>query len=110
MKPNSSNIQHCCASMVNALTLDCKLHSDKFDCPDVLISYSEKFNEYGIIIHNGGTASSRISYCPWCGKKLPESMRQKWFDEIEKLGIDPWKEDVPQKYETNEWYSEKQGE
>jgi hypothetical protein len=26
------------------------------------------------------------------------------FDEIEKLGIDPWTEDVPDKYNTDEWF------
>jgi hypothetical protein len=45
-----------------------------------------------------------IEFCPSCGKKLPESKRDLWFDEIEKLGIDPWSEEIPEKYLGNKWY------
>ncbi len=58
----------------------CDEHADPFDCPDALIYYSEKINEHGIIIHDGGTAYSVIQHCPWCGTKLPESKRDEISD------------------------------
>ena len=61
--------------MERNLTLNCGDHKDEYSCPDVLIDYSEKFDEYGLIIHDGGTSSVEISYCPFCGAKLPESKR-----------------------------------
>jgi hypothetical protein len=70
--------------MSEALKVNCDIHSNKFECPDTIISYTKKFNEYGIIIHDGGTSSIRIRYCPWCGTKLPESTRNAYFDKIEK--------------------------
>ena len=98
---------HCCDLMDSVITVKCLKHNDEFDCPDVLIKYSGKFNEYGILIHDGGTSARRISFCPWCGCKLPNSMRDEWFVEIEKLGIDPWGDNIPKEYQSNEWYIEK---
>jgi len=64
------------------------------------------FNEYGLIVHDGGSSSITIEFCPWCGTQLPESLRDRWFDELEALGFDnPFEQDIPKKYKTNEWYS-----
>lgn len=100
--------KHCCEDMVRNSTLDCDIHTDKYDCPDVLIHYSEKFDEYGLIVHDGGTASIHMNYCPFCGFKLPESKREQWFDELEALGYDdPWDQDIPEEYESDKWYKNK---
>jgi hypothetical protein len=58
----------------------------------------------GLKIWDGGTSSILIKHCPWCGQTLPDSKRDKWFEEVEKLGIDPWTEDVPDKYNTDVWF------
>jgi predicted RNA-binding Zn-ribbon protein involved in translation (DUF1610 family) len=49
----------------------CDQHPNRYDCPDCLIGFSEKWDEYGIIIHDGGGSWVTIQYCPWCGAKLP---------------------------------------
>jgi hypothetical protein len=95
---------HCCPAMRRAATLNCPKHKDIYECPDVLVSYSKKLREYGIIVHNGGTASARIAYCPWCGKKLPGSLRDRWFDALDALGIDPWKDEIPRAYQSDAWW------
>ena len=58
-------------------------------------------------IRDGGTPYIIIEFCPWCGKKLPNSKRNEWFDEIEKLRIEPSSEDIPEKYLTKKWYRER---
>lgn len=69
--------------------------------------YIDKFDEYGIIVHDGGESFIGIQYCPWCGKKLPDSKREEWFRQLEKLGFDsPLEEDIPEKYKTGAWYQE----
>ena len=78
--------------------------SDDFDNADTPIIYCKKFDEYGLKIWDGGSSSILIERCPWRGQKLPDSKRNKWFNEIEKLGINPWTEDVPDKYKTDEWF------
>lgn len=64
--------RHCCARMETDLTQRCDVHEDRFDCADALIFFSEDDMTYGLIIHDGGSSFSRISYCPWCGFKLAQ--------------------------------------
>ncbi|WML46640.1 hypothetical protein RCG23_13365 [Neobacillus sp. PS3-34] len=66
---------HCCRTMTRQVNNQCEEHSNPFECPDKLINYTEQYDEYGLIIHNGGTSSLTINYCPWCGTKLPDSKR-----------------------------------
>ena len=70
-----SNQIHDCREMKAQLEMRCDLHSDPFECADRLIIYDSRFDEYGIIIHDGGNSYVAIGYCPWCGKKLPKSKR-----------------------------------
>nr|WP_315363600.1 hypothetical protein [Cytobacillus firmus] len=100
--------QHCCESMTHQVNFKCKQHPNQFDCPDSLIDYSEKFDEYGLIIHDGGASSISIYYCPWCGNKLPESKRDLWFDTLEELGFDdPIEQRIPYEFMTDKWYKGK---
>lgn len=74
---------------------------------DAIMIYIDKFDEYGIIVHDGGESFIGVQYCPWCGKKLPDSKREEWFRQLEKLGFDsPLEEDIPEKYKTGAWYQE----
>ena len=69
---------HCCEMMIRSV-----------EDPDVPISFSEKFVEYSVRVLDGGTSGIIITFCPWCGTKLPESERDKWFDKMEERGLDP---------------------
>lgn len=80
------------------------MHKDIFACPDAILKYSGKFDEYGIIIHDGGTSSITISYCPFCGTKLPDSKRDLWFETMESNGLDPWEDDIPTEYDQYGWW------
>lgn len=55
------------------------------------VEYGPIFREYTIsAIREGGRHSiiQRMFWCPWCGKKLPESLRDMWFDAVEGMGLD----------------------
>jgi hypothetical protein len=98
--------KHCCETMTDKANYVCKQHKDPFDCPDNLIFYSAKFDEYGIIIHDGGSSFIEISFCPWCGTKLPMSKRDLWFDTLEELGYDdPFDQDIPEEFRSDKWYN-----
>jgi hypothetical protein len=89
------------------VTSTCPQHEDRFDCPDALLHYSAPFDEYGIIVHDGGTSYVVIGFCPWCGAKLPESKADKWFEELEELGYDnPLFDEssIPEKYNSDAWW------
>ncbi|MFD8740434.1 DUF6980 family protein [Streptomyces sp. NPDC059618] len=73
---------HCCETMTTNVNFHCDAHEDPYTCPDALVEFSARFQEYGLIIHDGGTSSVTIDFCPWCGHRLPESQRDRWFDEL----------------------------
>lgn len=72
--------------------------------PHAAIVYLSKFREYGISILDGGSAFQEIRYCPWCGGKLPLSLRDEWFDELERLEMEPGDENIPHEYLSDEWW------
>lgn len=72
--------------------------------PDALVAYIPKFDEYGLLVHDGGSSMVQIQFCPWCGTRLPESKRDRWFDELEKRGIDPLSKSIPPEFESDAWY------
>jgi hypothetical protein len=96
---------HCCADMNLALKNICEEHAgDPFACPDMLVAYSHTFDEYGLIVHDGGASTVAISHCPWCGSALPASQRDRWFEELAALGFDdPLAQDIPEQYRSAAW-------
>jgi len=44
--------KHCCREMESRLDYKCDQHHGLFDCPDHLIHYCPRFDEYGIIVHD----------------------------------------------------------
>lgn len=80
----------------------CEQHPDQFECPDQAVGYLAKFDEYAIGLDDGTVLV--INYCPWCGRKLPESKRNLWHQQLEDQGIDPWWEEVPAEYQTDAWW------
>ena len=96
---------HCCRRMADHLDQRCEMHSDPYDCPDQLIAYTPKFDEYGLIVHDGGSSMISIQFCPWCGTKLPESKFDRWLAELKALGFDdPFAQEIPEAYKSDAWY------
>ena len=60
------------------LTLDATLKNPL----EFSIFYDTKFREYYV---NAKNAGFEMSYCPFCGKQFPKSLRDKWFDELSKI-------------------------
>ncbi len=77
------------------------------------INYFPKYREYYIDRKCDPTGAYDISHCPWCGTKLPESLRDQWFDILEKeYGLDdPWslgqEKLVPKEFTTDEWWKQR---
>lgn len=45
-----------------------------------------------------------IDHCPWCGEKLPTSLRDEFFDRLEELGLEPNDLDVPLDLRSDAWW------
>jgi hypothetical protein len=93
----------CCERMADAVASECDEHPNRWDCPDALGGYWPKLREYGLLVHDGGSSMVVIEHCPWCGVRLPASLRDEWFDELERLGVDPDGE-VPEGFLTDAWW------
>jgi hypothetical protein len=83
----------CCAQMRAAI-----------DDDDNPIDYIPKFREVGVRVLDGGSSLILLAFCPWCGKKLPSSLRNEWFDELERRQIDPHGNDIPPDFLDGRWY------
>ncbi|MFG2818157.1 DUF6980 family protein [Kitasatospora sp. NPDC048365] len=103
------SVEHCCERMTSQVEHWCDEHDDPYDCPDALVAYSAKFREYGLPVRDGGTSRVGIAFCPWCGHALPPSQRDRWFAELEKLGIDPWEDELPDGFEDGRWLNSPAG-
>jgi hypothetical protein len=98
------SIEHCC-SLMDKYLLEC----------DIAIHYSPVVREYSIPVLDGrgGSFSSGIllRFCPWCGKELPMSLRDEWFERLGSLGYDPsqWSDDakLPEEFRSDVWWKSK---
>jgi len=83
----------CCEQMRAQIEHSCPEHPRVGECPDQLVGYSAKFDEYGIWIHAGEHARAyswlEIAFCPWCGYALPTSRREQWFERLQVLHLEP---------------------
>jgi ribosomal protein S27AE len=64
------------------------------------VRYDVRFDLYWI---EAGGAKQQLFYCPWCGEALPPSHRDRWFDALDALGIDPGVDPVPEPFKTGAW-------
>lgn len=98
-------MEECCEKMKHFIAQN--KSGEEFDS-DNIIYYANRFDEYGIIIHDSGKSYIIIHFCPWCGKKLPDSKRELWFEELEELGIEnPLEEEVPERFNSDAWWKQK---
>jgi hypothetical protein len=98
---------HCCDEMRAHLEQVCEVHALPYDCPDHIVVYVPKFDEYGLIMHDGGTSFLAIAYCPWCGNRLPESKRDLRFETLGKLGYRATLagDDIPEEFRSDAWWA-----
>jgi hypothetical protein len=88
--------EFCCSDVRRAIQL-----------AEIPVIFMPKFREYGLRILDGGSSILVIKFCPWCGQRLPESLRDIWFDKLEKMGVDPYGQKVPPEFSDERWYQDK---
>jgi hypothetical protein len=69
---------------------------------DAPVRYLPKYREYVIVID--GPVSQGIAFCPWCGERLPESLRDDYFDHLETLGLEPESPELPLDLRSDAWW------
>jgi hypothetical protein len=71
---------------------------------ETAIRYEAKLREYGIPVLDGGSSTIKIEFCPWCGQKLPDSLRGKWFDALESRNLEPNDPAIPAEMLSDAWW------
>ena len=95
-------MEHCCGMMMDTLLEN-----------RVYIGYQPKYREYFVNRKDSKIIVLNLLHCPWCGKDLPNSVRDQWFDILEKeYGLDdPWSDEqeklVPKEFTTDEWWKKR---
>jgi hypothetical protein len=85
-------LPHECGGMVAALA-----------DPMVPITYFPKFREFEILVE-GRPIGEAIEFCPWCGARLPKSLRDPYFDHLETLGLEPESNELPLDLRSDAWW------
>lgn len=86
-------MKHCCEEL-----------SEHISNEELGIVFWAKFREYGMRYLDGGSSIQQIRYCPWCGQKLPGSLRDRWFDRIEQMGYELGDPRIPEIFLSGKWY------
>jgi hypothetical protein len=91
--PISDEPSHICEGIASALA-----------DPDIPLVYDDKFREYGIPVQDGGSSVVVIEFCPFCGTKLPDPLRDEWFDRLDQLGLEPDSPGLPLDMRSGAWW------
>lgn len=70
--------RHCCRKMAYYL-----------EDEDDIVYFWERFDEYLIPVHDGGSSGIVMRFCPWCGTELPASRRETVLDEEGPEDLEP---------------------
>ncbi len=98
-----------CIHLANYATMTCDQHPLALECPDILIYYSPRFDEYSLPVRDGGPSTVAIQYCPWCGTQCPQSKRDLWFAKLANLGYDdPFDQTIPDAFLSDAWYQNRE--
>ena len=88
---------HCCDEM-----------SGHIADPSLPIEYVPYTREYGIQHLKSEGSMQRISLCPWCGSRLPASLREAWGEVLDEMGLyNPFTDDrdqVPGEFWSDTWW------
>ena len=98
--------------MINKNNHCCELMTQFLEDRAVGIDYYPICREYTIDIRSS-LIKQGIDYCPWCGTRLPESLRKKYDDILkDEYGVDDdWDEEqasrIPKEFKSDEWWKKR---
>ena len=72
---------------------------------DIPVFYEPRFRLYDIEQQDGLGSRWQISYCPWCGRPLP-NLGEQWLEEVKRRGLDPTtpEEELPEDLRDDRWW------
>lgn len=95
-------LHHCCVDMAFYIAHPIEIpHQGR----NRVIDWIASWDEYRIPVAYDGYSSTPIRHCPWCGKRLPDSKQELWYQTLYKLGYsDPVNDKIPKEFNSDRWW------
>jgi hypothetical protein len=71
---------------------------------ETAIVYLPQFREFGLPVLDGGCSIVAIEWCPFSGKRLPESLRERRFEVLEAEGLVKSSTGLPDEFKSEAWW------
>lgn len=109
--------EYCCEFMQQQLQGSCRGpegHITKTtQCPDQFICYNRKYRSYSLSPICLPTYA--LTYCPYCGTKVPKELYDEWYQELGKLGYTEEqltdyefaRTGIPEEFQTDAWWKKR---
>jgi hypothetical protein len=71
------------------------------------LGYSPKVREFYVKVRSGSPVIQLLNFCPFSGKAFPASLRDRFFDELEELGLTEGLadfENAPAEFQSEDWW------
>lgn len=95
--------EHCCPEMTEQANLaHSHAKSALLGSTDKRIYRSPVFDEYGLI-RQPSAEILVIAHCPFCGARLPASLRERWLEKFDRTGWQTWGDPIPREFLTEVW-------
>jgi hypothetical protein len=72
-----------------------------------LFVYDRKTRAYGVVINENPQNQFFLSYCPWCGVKLPTDLADEYFDAVRDPKTGKVLDQLPPEFHTDEWWKKR---
>ena len=95
------------ASVLRAAYPEVFFFIDREECA---LGYSPKVREFFLRVRPGSAVHQTLAFCPFSGKAFPEPLRDRFFDELEALGLIDGLADVeraPAEFQSEAWWIER---
>jgi hypothetical protein len=53
-----------------------------------------------------GSNRQALWFCPFCGDRFPESLRDQYFERLRAIGVEPMDDEVPVEFTSDRWWRE----
>ena len=96
--PREKSTKHyfCCEQMYRIVVVD----------KDIMFDYLPYVREFGIAKRNSATGMYLIHFCPWCGSRLPRSLREEWYRYVWDPKSLDMQTKIPKLFRTDQWWIE----
>jgi hypothetical protein len=96
-----NNIKYCCEHMRDAV------EGEHFAGKPPVVLYTPKWRLYGLVIGGNPDDQFILVYCPFCGKKLPESLWLEHDTFIRDRATGKPFNPIPEEFQTDEWWKKR---